>query len=179
MSILYNSALKTDSNSPADTARLARLSASLLQGGEIIFLRGPIGSGKTFFVREMVRSLGAGVLPVSASFALCRHYRGKRLGLWHLDLFRLSTTETADLGLEDILSNPGDIIAVEWPQAAENYFSADRIEIAIALKRSDRRGIIIKSSGPLSARFLAGLREKLAKNGLKFPQPRPKRQNGK
>jgi len=58
----------------ADTLRLAGLFAGGLKGGTILSLEGPIGAGKTFFVKGLAIALGAKKLPVSASFNLMRTY---------------------------------------------------------------------------------------------------------
>jgi len=120
------------SGSPADTARLAGLFAASLKGGDTLFLEGPIGSGKTFFVRELAAALGAKKLPVSASFNLMRAYRG-RLKLYHFDLFRAGEADMENIGLDEYLGRADGITAVEWPAAAEACGAAPvRLEFGLA-----------------------------------------------
>ena len=131
------------SRRPADTARLAGLFAAGLKGGDALFLDGPIGSGKTFFVRELAAALGAKKLPVSASFNLMRAYKG-RLKLYHFDLFRAGEADMENIGLDEYLGRADGITAVEWPSAAAPR-RADPIRVEFELAGGDRRRIKISA----------------------------------
>ena len=85
---MKNASLFTHSRQ--ETLALASRFAKVLQGGEIIFLRGPIGAGKTVFVKGVASALGLKSSPVSASFSLMKKYKNKNVKLFHIDLFRLS-----------------------------------------------------------------------------------------
>lgn len=140
------------SSCPPDTARLAGIFARSLKGGEALFLEGPIGAGKTFFVRELAAALGAGSLPVSASFNLMRAYRG-RLKIYHFDLFRAGEADMENIGLDEYLGRPGGITAVEWPGAGGEIFSgAEPIRLVFSLGGGDRR--VIKASASAGDRRL-------------------------
>ncbi len=133
------------SSCPADTARLAGLFAKRLKGGTALFLEGPIGSGKTFFVRELAAALGAKKLPVSASFNLMRSYSG-RLKLYHFDLFRAGEADMENIGLDEYLGRADGITAVEWPGEAGRIFAGlDPVRLEFRLAGGDRR--VIKSAG--------------------------------
>lgn len=134
------------SGSPADTARLAGLFAGALRGGDALFLEGPIGAGKTFFVRELASALGARRLPVSASFNLMRAYRG-RLKLYHFDLFRAGEADMDNIGLDEYLGRADGITAVEWPAAAGEEAARAAVMINFELAGGDRRQIRV-SAGP-------------------------------
>ena len=87
-----------------------------LKGGELLLLQGDLGYGKTVFVRGVAAALG--VLPEevsSPSYTLVHEYRGGRLPLFHIDLYRLDTPEeeVGALGIEDILA-AGGVVLVEW-----------------------------------------------------------------
>ena len=136
-----SSIFSVKSSCPADTARLAGLFASGLKGGDALFLEGPIGSGKTFFVRELAAALGAKKLPVSASFNLMRAYRG-RLKLYHFDLFRAGEADMENIGLDEYLGRADGITAVEWPSAA-GACGAEPIRLEFELAGGDSRVIKI------------------------------------
>jgi len=131
---------------PADTARLAGLFAGALRGGDALFLEGPIGAGKTFFVRELASALGAKKLPVSASFNLMRAYRG-RLKLYHFDLFRAGEADMENIGLDEYLGRADGITAVEWPAAAGAMGGSERIKIEFVLAGGDRRTVKVSAGG--------------------------------
>jgi tRNA threonylcarbamoyladenosine biosynthesis protein TsaE len=145
------------SSSPEDTARLARLFAGRLPGGCALFLEGPIGAGKTFFVRELAAALGAKKLPVSASFNLMRAYGG-RLKLYHFDLFRAGEADMENIGLDEYLGRPDGITAVEWPgEGGELYAAARPLRLEFLLAGGDRRTIKAGAEGKL-AELLAEIR---------------------
>ena len=137
---------KFASASPEETARLARLFAAVLPGGRALFLEGPIGAGKTFFVRELAAALGAKKLPVSASFNLMRAYKG-RLNVYHFDLFRAGEADMENIGLDEYLGRPDGVAAVEWPgEGGEIFAAADPLRLEFLLAGGDRRGI--KAAAP-------------------------------
>ena len=102
--------------SEEETFDLGRGLGRALKGGELLLLDGDLGYGKTVFARGIAAALG--VLPEevsSPSFTLVHEYRGGRVPLFHIDLYRLEAPEdeVAALGVEDIRS-AGGIVVVEW-----------------------------------------------------------------
>jgi tRNA threonylcarbamoyladenosine biosynthesis protein TsaE len=106
--------LTTTSRSEADTARAARDLAASLEPNDVLLLTGDLGAGKTAFVRGLAQGLGIDPDDVtSPTFTLIHEYRGGRLVLYHVDLYRLSPREVDDLGLDDLIE-AGGIVAIEW-----------------------------------------------------------------
>ncbi len=100
------------------TMRLAAELASRLVPGDLLALDGPLGSGKTCFVRGLAGGLGIDPREVSSpTFVLCHEYAGRDgLTLAHLDAYRLSGPEELEtIGWDDLLAVPGTILAIEWP----------------------------------------------------------------
>ncbi len=89
--------------------------AKELTGGEIFALHGVLGAGKTQLVKGLARGLGFEGDVTSPTFTIIHEYRGGRLPLYHIDLYRIgSEKEAVDLGLEEFL--PGDgVTVIEWP----------------------------------------------------------------
>jgi tRNA threonylcarbamoyladenosine biosynthesis protein TsaE len=103
------------SQSEARTSEAGRDLARTLEAGAIVLLTGDLGAGKTAFVRGMAEGLGADPDGVtSPTFTLVQEYRDGRLPLFHVDLYRLSPVEVADLGLDE-LALEGGVTAIEWP----------------------------------------------------------------
>ncbi len=143
------------SNSVGDTEHLARCFSKSGIGGAIVFLSGPIGSGKTAFVQGLAKAMGMRELPASASFAIARSYGGTTARLYHFDLFRLKEEEVRECGYEDALADPDGVIAVEWPAPARDYFPQDRLELDFKLLAGGGRQVLAKAGGPCAAALLS------------------------
>ena len=103
-------------HSEADTVTAGRELAATLAPETTLLLFGDLGAGKTAFVRGLAEGLGVDPSDVSSpTFTLIQEYRGGRLPLLHVDLFRLNDArEIDDLGLEELGS--GGVIAIEWAE---------------------------------------------------------------
>ena len=142
------------SKSAQDTELLATRFAKWLCGGEIIFLRGPIGAGKTVFVKGVAAALGLKSSPTSASFSLMKRYGNAQRTLFHIDLFRLEAGEVFNLGFEEMLEDEKAIILAEWPDPIARMMPADRVEMDFSLCGGDKRRITLRSFGPTSEKLL-------------------------
>ncbi|MDR1523580.1 MAG: tRNA (adenosine(37)-N6)-threonylcarbamoyltransferase complex ATPase subunit type 1 TsaE [Endomicrobium sp.] len=101
---------------PQETRNLARNFASVLKGGDIVFLNGNLGSGKTTFTQGITKFFGNKGFARSSSFMLVNEYQAfNNLKLFHLDLYRLKSSTIFDIGIEDYLYS-GNISLIEWPQ---------------------------------------------------------------
>jgi len=139
------------------TLLIAAHFAQLLKGGEIVFLRGPIGAGKTVFVKGVAAALGLTSSPTSASFSLLKEYRNKTTRLFHIDLFRLEEGEVFNLGFEEMLEDERAIILAEWPDPIARMLPADRLELNFVLEEGDERTLELSSFGRVSDRLLEDL----------------------
>src|SRR3954452_11169759 len=86
------------------TADVGRELAASLSAGDVLLLYGDLGAGKTAFVRGLAEGLGIQRDDVSSpTFTLIQEYRGGRLPLFHVDLYRIDDPREFDeLGLEEI-----------------------------------------------------------------------------
>src|SRR5207248_10288588 len=104
--------------SPEATRKLGRLLGAALQPGDFVALRGELGAGKTVLVRGAVEGAGATDEASSPTFALIHVYRGGRVTLQHIDLYRLSgPAELFALGFDDLLAEPAATLC-EWAEKA-------------------------------------------------------------
>ena len=140
-----------------ETLLLAAHFAQLLKGGEIVFLRGPIGAGKTVFVKGVAAALGLKSSPTSASFSLIKKYYNKHTRLFHIDLFRLEEGEVFNLGFEEMLEDEQAILLAEWPDPIARMLPTDRLELNFGLQEGDARTIELASFGRVSDHLLEEL----------------------
>jgi tRNA threonylcarbamoyladenosine biosynthesis protein TsaE len=100
--------------SEEETAASGRELGSVIGAGDTILLFGDLGAGKTAFVRGVAEGLGADPAQVSSpTFTLVQEYRGGRLPLVHVDLYRLDEPqEIDDLGLDEFGAEA--VLAIEW-----------------------------------------------------------------
>lgn len=92
--------------------------APRLRNPTFIALDGPLGAGKTTFVRHLLRALGVAGRVKSPTYAVLEPYEVDGLAISHFDFYRFdSAREWADAGFRDIFAAPGLKIA-EWPQKA-------------------------------------------------------------
>jgi tRNA threonylcarbamoyladenosine biosynthesis protein TsaE len=114
-------------HSEEETAAVARNLAATLGAGDVLLLSGNLGAGKTEFVRGVAEGLGVDPHEVSSpTFTLVHEYRGGRLTLYHVDLYRLDRAATADLGLEEMGVADG-VLAIEWPDRLLHSISRARV----------------------------------------------------
>ena len=132
-------------HSQGETADVARAIAASLSPGAVLLLIGDLGAGKTAFVRGLAEGLGVSPEDVSSpTFTLIQEYRGGRVPLIHVDLYRLDNAREIDeLGLEELGLN--SVLAIEWAEKLPRPI-AEAIEIRIDHGDGDERIIRIGSS---------------------------------
>jgi tRNA threonylcarbamoyladenosine biosynthesis protein TsaE len=109
--------------SAEETFNVGKQIGAQLSGGEIFLLDGPLGAGKTVFVKGLASGLGVNSEEVtSPSFTLVNPYAG-RFPLFHIDLYRLDEGATAAhaVDLEELLSDERAVIVIEWAERLGSY----------------------------------------------------------
>jgi tRNA threonylcarbamoyladenosine biosynthesis protein TsaE len=123
------------SNSEQETRSIASALGRDLAMGTVLLLSGDLGAGKTAFVRGLAEGLGIDPDEVtSPTFTLVHEYRGGRLPLIHVDLYRLDRADLDEIGLDQDLAATG-IVAVEWSERLSR-----RIREATMVNITDRGG---------------------------------------
>ncbi len=115
---------KIDISSEETTRELGKKFSNFLKGGEIIFLYGEIGVGKTTFVKYLINSFqqknkDQKTEVTSPTFSILNEYQLKSLTINHFDLFRLNkSNELKNIGLFENYKKT--LTLIEWPEKIEN-----------------------------------------------------------
>jgi len=133
--------------------------------GLTLSLIGPLGAGKTAFVKGLAEGLGIDPAGVSSpTFVIANQYEsldGRQLA--HVDLYRLETvSELDDVGFLDMLE-PGGIVAVEWGDRLPDALPQDRLELRIHREAGagDSRSFAASATGRGSQRVLEAWQSRL------------------
>jgi len=139
---------------PAETAALGARVASRLSVGDVLFLHGPLGAGKTTFARGLIGAWTGSTEDVpSPTYTLVQTYEGPRGQLWHVDLYRLDDADAAlELGLEDAFASA--VTLIEWPERLGPHAPRDRIDIFLQPRGEIRLIEFVGAGGRKGAHFL-------------------------
>jgi tRNA threonylcarbamoyladenosine biosynthesis protein TsaE len=130
-----------ETSDPSETEALGAELAAGLRDGDVVLVRGELGSGKTTLVRGAARALGVTDPVTSPSFSIGHRYRAHEVTVSHLDLYRLAGLEHEDPELLSDYLGPDRIAFVEWPQDAEDELQNSRLQVSLAHRGADRRRI--------------------------------------
>lgn len=140
------------------TLEIGRCLAGLLGPGDVVLLKGPLGAGKTTLAQGVAEGLGA--VATSPTFVLIQEYRGGRLPIYHIDLYRVETeAEAWALGLTDYFYGDG-VCLVEWPERAAGLMPNDCITVELEFLNDEGRRLTFRAGGPHSAEILRRFAER-------------------
>jgi tRNA threonylcarbamoyladenosine biosynthesis protein TsaE len=141
--------MKKISRGVKDTNNIAKEIVNMLskQGVKdkamVIGLYGNLGAGKTAFTQELARELGIEEKVVSPTFVIMRRFsipKNKFKNLIHIDAYRLENgAEIEKLGWADIISDPKNLILVEWPEQVQEVMPKEHLQIHIHHKDETSR----------------------------------------
>jgi len=132
--------MKIISRSVKDTLHIGAALARHLKAGDIICLKGELGTGKTTLSKGIASGLKVNQDKVtSSSFVLIRQHLGGRLPLFHFDLYRLKQTkDIAMLGYEEYLYDEG-VSVIEWPEKLDCLMLKERLMVKLSYAGENRR----------------------------------------
>lgn len=127
-----------------DTVFLAEQFSHSLKSGDRIVLNGQLGSGKTFFIKSCLKSLGINSVN-SPTFAIVNEYIDK-YRFYHFDFYRInSVNELHDIGFYDYLNDEDSIIFIEWGNLFPEILPKKKKEINIEIISDNEREFEIKN----------------------------------
>ena len=108
-------------------------------------LHGPLGAGKTTFVRHLLRALGVQGRIKSPTYAVVEPYELPGLAIWHFDFYRFDDPrEWEDAGFRDLFAAPGLKIA-EWPEKAAAVLPVPDLRLLIEVADDDSRHVSLQA----------------------------------
>jgi tRNA threonylcarbamoyladenosine biosynthesis protein TsaE len=138
-----------ETSGPEETEMLGRALAGALRGGDVVLVRGELGSGKTTLVRGAARALGVQQPVTSPTFSIGHRYAGANVAVTHLDLYRLAGLEREEPALLEDYLGPGRIAFVEWPQEHAGELAGARLCVTLSHGGGDRRRVEVEVRGGL------------------------------
>jgi tRNA threonylcarbamoyladenosine biosynthesis protein TsaE len=135
--------MKLQSKSDIETKDIGRKLGENLKRGDVVCLYGELGSGKTTMVKGIASAVGINERDVtSASFTIIAEYDAT-IPFYHIDLYRITTDEVSELGLQEYLGSDG-ISVIEWAERAGGEIPDNSIRVSFNYTGENSRDIEIK-----------------------------------
>lgn len=133
-------------NKEEETIALGKKLGKLLNPGDLVLLKGDLGSGKTTLVKGIAEGLEVNpeIYITSPTFSLINIYEGRHT-LYHVDLYRLEIEDIEELGIWEYLGS--GIVVIEWAEKLPQIPKKDFIEVILEFIDYTRRKIIISGYG--------------------------------
>ncbi len=129
-------------HSADETIALGRDLAQQLRPPKLVLLRGDLGAGKTTLVKGIADAFHAASQEdvTSPTFTLIHEYRGPKVNIFHVDLYRVDTQRELDtLGLDDLFGD-SNLLLIEWGEKFARFVRERDVEIAFErLGENDRK----------------------------------------
>jgi tRNA threonylcarbamoyladenosine biosynthesis protein TsaE len=140
--------MRHDVDDEAGTGAVARALAATLGAGDVVHLVGPLGAGKTAFVRHAAAALGVTEPVTSPTFAIAHAYTGADgLSVSHLDLYRARRVTVEELADLDPYLDERAVLFVEWPEAGAGALPQPTVVVRLEPAGGDARTITIERVG--------------------------------
>ena len=124
----------------------------------IVGLRGELGSGKTSWVRAMLRGLGHSGRVPSPTYTLLEEYPFAELVLVHLDLYRLASgAELENFGVRDWFDRPDLWLLAEWPERAGRLLAHCDLTVNFEITGESSRRVAISAASDAGLAALASI----------------------
>lgn len=116
-------------------------------------IEGPLGAGKTTWVRGMLEGLDYRGRVPSPTYTLLEHYELEDVTLVHIDLYRLpadhssvrQALELEAIGVNDWLARPDTWLLVEWPERSPQLLARCDVCIGIGITAAVERRIVLQA----------------------------------
>ena len=126
--------------------KVSKIIIDLTKQKNKVLFSGPVGSGKTTLIKNVMHNLGYNEHVSSPTFSVINEYVLDYKMIYHMDLYRIKKVdELYEIGFEEYLRN-GNLCLIEWPEIAIKMIDKDFIQIKLKEISKTKRSIEIKSS---------------------------------
>ena len=121
-----------------------QFAAGIGHGATVVALQGDLGAGKTTFTQGFARGLGIKRRMASPTFIIMRRFPvGKRRDFYHLDAYRIKTTDSLEVfGADEIFKDPKNIVLVEWPEKIKKILPKKTLWLKFRYGKKENERII-------------------------------------
>lgn len=132
-------------HSPEETIAFGRTLIELLAPPKLVLLRGDLGAGKTTLVKGIAGAFEAAEEEdvTSPTFTLVHEYRGAKVNVYHIDLYRIDTQRELDTLALDDLRAENSILLIEWGEKFLRFVRERDVEIALEREGETQRRISV------------------------------------
>jgi tRNA threonylcarbamoyladenosine biosynthesis protein TsaE len=156
-----DNSLTLTTRSLSETRRLGTYLGRLLRGDEVICLEGELGTGKTSLIQGIGHGLEIEEPITSPTFTLVNEYHARNGPLYHVDLYRLNTTqEIVAAGIDTYFHGDG-ICVIEWAEKAGELLPQDCLHVILSHRGRDERSIVLQGRGRSYRQLLRRLKNLL------------------
>jgi len=141
-----------------ETVRFGARLGKLISKGDIIALKGNLGSGKTTLVKGIAQGLGVRDARYvnSPSFVIVKEYKG-RFPLYHFDVYRLDDPSALDsVGYEEFFYGDGASV-IEWAEKIQEFLPKEYLNIEFSSEDINKREISVSAEGERYKKMVARL----------------------
>ena len=125
--------------------KVSKIIIELIKQKNKVLFSGPMGSGKTTLIKNIMHELGYNEHVSSPTFSVINEYALNNKMIYHMDLYRIKKEdELYEIGFEEYLKNR-NLCLIEWPEIAIKMIDKDFIHIKLKEISKTKRSIEIKS----------------------------------
>ncbi len=134
-------------NSEADLRAFGVICAQCIGAGQVLFLEGDLGAGKTTLAKGLLQGWGYDGIVTSPTFTLVETYSFSKFDVHHFDLYRMESAQELEMiGARDLF-NPQDICLLEWPVKAEGYLPEPDVLFSLEHQAAGRKITVTGKNG--------------------------------